>query len=135
MKKFDNFSKCLKVLKKADFKQAFENEIYRIGVIGQFNLTFELSWKALQEVLRNHGVDGADVGSPREILQIAYKVGFISDSDSWLLMLRKRNLSVHVYNEEEAEELVSLIKERFISTFSDLEETLKAKIDSIDKEF
>ena len=72
MKKFDNFSKCLNVLKKADFKQAFENEIYRIGVIGQFNLTFELSWKALQEVLRNHGVDGADVGSPREILQIAY---------------------------------------------------------------
>ena len=135
MKKFDNFSKCLKVLKKADFKQAFENEIYRIGVIGQFNLTFELSWKALQEVLRNHGVDGADVGSPREILQIAYKVGFISDSDSWLLMLRKRNLSVHVYNEEEAEALVSLIKERFISTFSDLEETLKAKIGSIDKEF
>ena len=135
MKKFDNFSKCLKVLKKADFKQAFENEIYRIGVIGQFNLTFELSWKALQEVLRNHGVDGAYVGSPREILQIAYKVGFISDSDSWLLMLRKRNLSVHVYNEEEAEELVSLIKERFISTFSDLEETLKAKIGSIDKEF
>lgn len=135
MKKFDNFSKCLKVLKKADFKQAFENEIYRIGVIGLFNLTFELSWKALQEVLRNHGVDGADVGSPREILQIAYKVGFISDSDSWLLMLRKRNLSVHVYNEEEAEELVSLIKERFISTFSDLEETLKAKIGSIDKEF
>lgn len=135
MKKFDNFSKYLKVLKKADFKQAFENEIYRIGVIGLFNLTFELSWKALQEVLRNHGVDGADVGSPREILQIAYKVGFISDSDSWLLMLKKRNPSVHVYNEEEAEELVSLIKERFISTFSDLEETLKAKIGSIDKEF
>lgn len=135
MKKFDNFSKYLKVLKKADFKQAFENEICRIGVIGQFNLTFELSWKALQEVLRNHGVDGADVGAPREILQIAYKVGFISDSDSWLLMLRKRNLSVHVYNKEEAEELVSLIKDRFISTFAALEETLKAKIGSIDKEF
>ena len=135
MKKFDNFANCLKVLKTADFAETRENEIYRTGVIAQFNLTFELAWKALQEVLRNHGVDGADVGSPREILQIAYKVGFISDSDSWLLMLRKRNLSVHVYNEEEAEELVSLIKERFISTFDALEETLKAKIGSIDKEF
>ncbi len=50
-------------------------------------------------------------------------------------MLRKRNLSVHVYNEEEAKELVSLVKERFISTFAALEETLKAKIGSIDKEF
>ena len=91
MKKFENFSNCLKVLKKADFEQAKESEIYRTGIIAQFNLTFELSWKALQNVLRIHSVEGADVGSPREILQLAYKVGFISDSATWLLMLKKRN--------------------------------------------
>jgi nucleotidyltransferase substrate binding protein (TIGR01987 family) len=134
MKKFENFSNCLKVLKKADFEQASESEIYRTGVIAQFNLTFELSWKALQEVLRIHGVEGADVGSPREILKLAYKVGFISDSATWLLMLKKRNLSVHVYNEEEADELVSLIRDSFISTFTVLEETLKAKIENTDNE-
>lgn len=132
MKKFENFSNCLKVLKKADFEQASESEIYRTGVIAQFNLTFELSWKALQEVLRIHGVEGADIGSPREILQLAYKVGFISDSATWLLMLKKRNLSV--YNEEEADELVSLIRDSFISTFTVLEETLKAKIANTDNE-
>lgn len=42
MKKLDNFSKCLDVLKNADFDFASDNEIYRMGVIGQFNLTFEL---------------------------------------------------------------------------------------------
>ena len=42
MKKLDNFSNCLSVLKNADFKLAENNEIYRTGVIGQFNLTFEL---------------------------------------------------------------------------------------------
>ncbi|MBW7570028.1 MULTISPECIES: HI0074 family nucleotidyltransferase substrate-binding subunit [Succinivibrio] len=131
MKKFENFSNCLKVLKKADFELTFENEIYRTGVIAQFNLTFELSWKALQEVLRIHGVEGADVGSPREILQLAYKVGFISDSESWLLMLKKRNSSVHVYNEDDADELVSLIRDKFISAFNNLEETLKIKIAKI----
>ena len=47
MKKFDNFVNCLNVLKNADFSLARENEIYRTGVIGQFNLTFELAWKAL----------------------------------------------------------------------------------------
>lgn len=97
-----------KGVKKADFELTFENEIYRTGVIAQFNLTFELSWKALQEVLRIHGVESADVGSPRESLQLAYKVGFISDSESWLLMLKKRKSSVHVYNEDDADELVSL---------------------------
>jgi len=131
MKKFENFSNCLKVLKKADFEQALESEIYRTGIIAQFGLTFELSWKALQEVLRIHGVAGADVGSPREILQLAYKVGFISDSVAWLLMLKKMNLFVHVYN---AEELVSLIHDSFISTFTVLEETLKDKIVNTDNE-
>jgi nucleotidyltransferase substrate binding protein (TIGR01987 family) len=134
MKKFENFSNCLKVLKKADFEQALESEIYRTGIIAQFGLTFELSWKALQEVLRIHGVEGADVGSPREILQLAYKVGFISDSDAWLLMLKKRNISVYVYNEEEADELVSLIRDSFISTFTVLEDKLKDKIANTDNE-
>ena len=51
MKKLDNFSNCLTILRNADFKLADNNDIYRTGVIGQFNLTFELAWKALQEIL------------------------------------------------------------------------------------
>ena len=60
MKKLDNFSNCLNSLKGVDFEFANENDIYRTGVIGQFNLTFELAWKALQAVLREHGAEGAD---------------------------------------------------------------------------
>lgn len=52
MKKLENFSNCLNVLKNADFDLADNNDIYRTGVIGQFNLTFELAWKALQEILK-----------------------------------------------------------------------------------
>ena len=47
MKKIDNYANCLKVLRNADFEMAAQNEIYRTGVIGQFNITFELAWKAL----------------------------------------------------------------------------------------
>lgn len=74
MKKLNNFVKCLEILKKADFEIAANDEIYRTGVVGQFNLTFELAWKALQEVLRLHGA-AAETGSPREILQLGYKMG------------------------------------------------------------
>ena len=70
MKKLENFSNCLEVLKSADFEMADNNDIYRTGVIGQFNLTFELAWKALQEILKMHEADGAATGSPREILQL-----------------------------------------------------------------
>ena len=117
MKKLDNFANCLNVLKSADFELADENEIYRMGVIGQFNLTFELAWKALQEVLRLHGVSGAETGSPREILQLGYKLGFIDDAAVWLSMLKKRNTFMHIYNDDEIDELLLLIRDSFTPAF------------------
>ena len=128
MKKLDNFSNCLTILRNADFKLADNNDIYRTGVIGQFNLTFELAWKALQEILRLHGAEGADTGSPREILQLGYKLGFVNDSAVWLLMLKKCNTSVHIYNEQEVDEMILLIRDSFIPAFVTLEKTLKEKL-------
>ena len=133
MKKLDNFANCLDILKQADFELADSNDIYRMGVVGQFNLTFELAWKALQEVLRMHGVEGAKTGSPREILQVGYKVGFVNDSSVWLLMLKKRNTSIHIYNEEEIDELIVFIRDSFIPAFTDLEETLQEKLIEVDE--
>lgn len=132
MKKLDNFSGCLTVLKNADFQMADENVIYQTGVIGQFNLTFELAWKALQAVLRLHGAEGAESGSPREILQLGYKIGFITDSAVWLLMLKKRNTSVHIYDEDEIDELLLLIRDSFIPAFVILEKTLRTKLEEAD---
>ena len=132
MKKLDNFSNCLLILKNADFVLADSNDIYRTGVIGQFNLTFELAWKALQEVMRLHGVLGAETGSPREILQLGYQYGFINDSTVWLLMLKKRNTSVHIYNEEQVDEMILLIRDSFIPAFVKLEESLQCKLDEVE---
>lgn len=134
MKKIDNFDRCMNVLKNADFEFAYENEIYRTGVIGQFNLTFELAWKALQEVLRLHGAEGAETGSPREILQLGYKLGFLADSAVWLTMLKKHNLSVHIYDEDEIDEMLLLIRDSFIPAFVALRDTLKKKLDEVEED-
>lgn len=128
MKKLDNFSSCLDVLRRADFEIADENEIYRTGIIGQFNLTFELAWKALQEILKLHGAADAEIGSPMEILQLGYKLGFLNDSAVWLLMLKKRNVSVHLYNEDDIDEMILLVRDSFIPAFSALEKTLREKL-------
>lgn len=128
MKKLDNFSRCLRILKGADFTHANDDDIYRTGIIGQFNLTFELSWKALQAVLRIHGVEAAQTGSPREIIQLGYQFGFINDSAVWLQILKQRNLSVHIYDEDEIDELLLLIRDSFIPAFSELERTLNDKL-------
>lgn len=132
MKKIDNFNNCLKVLKSADFELANDNEIYRTGVIGQFNITFELAWKALQAVLKIHGAEAAQTGSPREILQLGYKMGFVNDSAVWISMLKKRNVSVHIYNEDEIDEMLLLIRDSFIPAFAVLEETLENKMKEVE---
>ena len=128
MKKLDNYSSCLDVLRRADFEIAEENEIYRTGIIWQFNLTLELAWKALQEILKLHGAACAETGSPREILQLGYKLGFLNDSAVWLLMLKKRNVSVHIYNEDDIDEMILLVRDSFIPAFSTLEKTLREKL-------
>ena len=135
MKKLDNFSNCLSILKNADFKLAETNDIYRTGIIGQFNLTFELAWKALQEIMKIHGVEGTATGSPREILQLAYKIGFLNDSAVWILMLKKRNTSVHIYNEEEVDELILLIRDSFLPAFVNLEKLLNEKLNEVQNDW
>ena len=135
MKKLDNFSNCLDILKNADFEFANNDDIYRTGVIGQFNLTFELGWKALQAVLLLHGAQGAETGSPREILQLGYKLGFVDDSAVWLLMLKKRNTSVHIYDEEAVDELLLLIRDSFIPALIDLRDTLNAKLTEAEEDW
>ena len=135
MKKLDNFVNCLTILADADFKMAETIDIYRTGIIGQFNLTFELAWKALQEVMRKHSVEEASTGSPREILQLGYKIGFFDDSETWLLMLKKRNTSVHIYNEDEVDELILLIRDSFIPAFKILKDTLVKKLEEAESDW
>lgn len=128
MKKLDNFSNCLNILKHADFSLADSDDIYRTGIIGQFNLTFELAWKALQEVMKLHGITKTETGSPREILQLGYKIGFLNDAAVWLLMLKNRNIAVNMYNKDKIDEMVLLIRDSFIPAFSALEKTLQEKL-------
>ncbi len=132
MKKLDNYLNCLKVLQTADFNMAIKDDIYRTGVIGQFNITFELAWKALQAVLKLHGVQAAESGSPREILQLGYKFGFVNNDEIWLLMLKSRNTAVHIYDENNANQLLLLIRDSFIPAFIELKDILKKKISDFD---
>ncbi|MCH3954173.1 MAG: nucleotidyltransferase substrate binding protein [Eubacterium sp.] len=134
MKKIDNFKRCLDVLSGADFKMAVNDEIYRTGVVGQFNLTFELAWKALKAVLEENGVVEAETGSARDIFKLAAKTGMIADSSVWLLMLKKRNLSVHLYNEEEVDELLILIRDSFLPALHSLEQILTDKEKEIESD-
>ena len=135
MKKIENFENCLRVLKRADFEKAEDDEIYRTGIIGQFNITFEMAWKALQAVMRTHQITEAITGSPREILKQGFSYGFLGDEDIWILMLKKRNVTAHIYNEDEVNELLDMIRDSFIMAFGRLLISLKEKYKEVEGEY
>ena len=127
MKMFQDFSNCLSVLRGADSARAREDEIYRLGIIGQFNLTYELAWKTLRETLCLHGEENAWTGSPREIFRMSCKYGFSDNLDIWLAMLKKYNEPIHIYDENEADELIHFILDTAVPAFGKLEKTLTEK--------
>lgn len=131
MRKLENFSAGLAVLKRADFTAAYDNEFYRAGVIANFSITFELAWKALQELLRLEGVEQAVTGSPRDVLKLGYRFGLIDDIAVWLLMLESRNMAIHIYNEAEADKALIMIRDSFINAFTVLEKKLREKFNEI----
>ena len=120
MEKYNVFVNCLAVLERADREEAGRDEIYRMGIIGQFNLTFELAWKALKEVLFEHGVSEVATGSPREIIKVAYGLGWLVDEKVWLDMLKNRNVAIHVYDEERAKAVIDLIFGNYLQALQNL---------------
>ena len=132
MKKYESFASCLSVLEQADKEMAAKNEIYRMGIIGQFNLSFELAWKSLKETLELYGVAEAATGSPREIFKAAYKLGWLKDDKVWLDMLKKRNVAIHVYDEERALTVTEKVFSLYIAALQDLREELRRRLTAVE---
>jgi nucleotidyltransferase substrate binding protein (TIGR01987 family) len=51
---------------------------------------------------------GKIANSPRETFRMAALEGFINDPEIWFEFLKKRNITVHTYNQEEASEVLSV---------------------------
>ena len=97
---FDPLKKALMFLEDI-LKQPFS--VYmRAGIVQCFENTFELSWKAMQRVLKQQGVE---TGSPMQVFRAAKKAGFIDDVNNWAALLKARNLTVHTYNDTVAQEV------------------------------
>lgn len=101
-----NIEPLLKAIKKFElFRQHLTTEQEQAGAIQAFEYSFELSWKVMQKLL---GVRGKIANSPKEAFRMAALEGFIKDPELWFDFLKKRNLTVHTYEEEEAREVIGV---------------------------
>lgn len=82
-----------------------QSAIERDAAIMRFAYTFEAVWKAGQQFL--DVMEGLDVGSPKQCVRGARRVGLLSDeqAEAALQMADDRNLIVHVYREAVARDI------------------------------
>lgn len=79
--------------------------VERDASLQRFEYSFEATWKFAKQYLRT--IEGIDIGSPKGVIRSCRELGFFNDEDAMtaLEMVDDRNLTVHTYNEELAEEI------------------------------
>ena len=106
IQRFENFEKSFLLLKEAlAIKTPSIVEI--AGCIQFFETTFELSWKLMKDYL---DFLGYQVSSPREALKQSFSINLLEDGGVWLDALMDRNLTVHTYDENIANDIHQKIK-------------------------
>ena len=93
LKAYKSFESALKQI---------NSELERDGAIQRFEFTFELAWKTLKRIL---AFKGLDINNPRDVFREAAKQRLIDNIEGWFEFIKKRNLTVHTYNEEYAIEI------------------------------
>jgi nucleotidyltransferase substrate binding protein (TIGR01987 family) len=89
----------------------------RAAAIQAFEICFELSWKYLQTRLNEAGLEA---NSPRGAFRQSGKAGLIDNVESWLIFAEQRNLTVHTYHPQLADEIYTTIKTDFLPAIQKL---------------
>lgn len=101
------------------------SDLERQGLIQAFEFTHELAWNLMKDWLLWKGP--VVLAGSRDVTREAFAQGLIADGETWMDMIRARNLSSHTYNEETAEEILILVVDRYCEAFEALSQVFKAK--------
>lgn len=124
--RFDNFLKALQTLSDAA-ALASERELTKLeeqGVIQSFEFTHELAWNVLKDYLEYQGV--RDIVGSRGAVRDAFRNALIEDGETWMTMIRDRNLSSHTYDQDTAREIVERILRAHYPAFLKMAEKFSA---------
>ena len=79
-------------------------EAVKAGVIQNFEVAYEQSWKMIRRWLESNPVTGDVSGaSMRQVYRLAAKAGMIDDVDLWMKFHQARNQTSDTYNVKTAE--------------------------------
>lgn len=106
-----------------EFRKDLTTDQNKTGAVQAFEFCYELSWKLMKRVLE---LRGFEVGSPKDAMRKAALDHLIDDPEIWFEFQKKRNLTVHSYDRENLNLIVSIFDsfskemETFITRVRDL---------------
>lgn len=92
------------------------------GIIKDFEMTYELSWKVLKKALKRQG---HETQGAKDVYAKAYQLGYLTQETTWLKMIEDRNQTSHVYDENDAKDIALRIQTEFVTAFQELEKQLE----------
>lgn len=117
--KIQQFSQALDRLQEALSDSASSNStVMRDGVIQRFEFTAELAWKSCREILLDEGF--VNIDSPKAVMRQALASGLIADGDGWFSLLQARNITSHMYSEDQAAAIYQSIRQTYLPLFLSL---------------
>ncbi|MDP3589000.1 MAG: nucleotidyltransferase substrate binding protein [Methylobacter sp.] len=123
IQRFNNFSKALAQLAKFIAKGDL-NELEKQGLIQCFEYTYELAWNTLKVFYENQAE--TDIQGSKDAIRLAFKRGLIDNGEAWMSMIKSRTLTSLTYNEDLADQIVTVILNSYYQEFVELQEKLKA---------
>jgi nucleotidyltransferase substrate binding protein (TIGR01987 family) len=101
------------------------SEFIRDSVIKRFELVFELLWKLLKRLAE---LELIECYSPKSAFQAGFQMGLIKNETVFLSILEYRNLTVHTYNEEQAERVFVFIRDQGNAALKELLPVIARKV-------
>lgn len=103
------------------------SKLEKQGGIQAFKFTHELAWNVLKDFFYDQG-DYSLKGS-KDVTWAAFKAELIEDGEGWMAMIRSRNLSSHIYDEQTPEMLVTVILADYLPLFLAMQARMQRYVD------
>jgi len=121
IQRFNYYSQAFSRLREA-VELAQERELSGLeeqGLIQAFEFTHELAWNTMRDFLQSRGV--RDLYGSKDATREAFKAGLIEDGETWMDMIRNRNLTSHTYDEATAAQIAAAICSNYYAEFEALQ--------------
>ena len=108
-----------------------KTKIVRDASIQRFEYTFEACWKAAKLFHKHH--EGTDINSPKAAVRASFQIGILDEAEARLgiAMVDDRNLTVHTYNEDLAEDIYGRLA-RYSGLMNSWLEAMRCQLQKVD---